>query len=860
MKNVKKDQPEASEGRVTGKLRSGRKPDVLREQAERRLSERSTPTRLQDARKVLHELEVHQIELEMQNEALRQAHVTLIASEEKYSDLYDFAPIGYFTFDRTGLISEVNLTGASLLGVERGQLKSKPFSLFVATPSRDAFHRHYRGILKTGAADSCELQVIRKDGTSFYALMQSVPVRDGEGNPIGVRSAIGDITERRQAEALRRARDELELRVQERTAQLQITNDGLKAEVTQRARAEAQLRESKDRLSNILESITDAFFTLDRDWRFTYVNGRGEWLWKKSRDELIGKHLWNDIAPKTVGTIIYEQYQKAMQEQVPVTFEAFSPTVGIWFEAHLYPSRDGLSVYARNITERRTAEEQLLRLAVAVESVAEGINVASPDGTIQYANPAFCHITGYTQEELIGRNARMFRSGRHDEAFYQAIWDTVESGRTWSGRLTGKKKDGTVADFDLSASPITNRSGTIINYATITRDVTDELRQESQLRQAQKMQAIGTLAGGITHDFNNILAAIIGFTEMVFDESSPGSPGQRRLGLALRAARRGRELVRQILAFSRQGEKEYKPVKVSSILQEALKLLRPSLPSTIEIRQNISSADNLILADEVQIHQVLMNLCTNAAHAMRERGGVLEIALAAISREEEPLPAGMKPGPHVRLSVRDTGCGMTPETMERMFEPFFTTKQPGEGTGLGLSVVHGIVENHGGCIAVKSEPGKGTTFNLYFPEVEPGDHDASAVLSAVPKGCECLLFVDDEEMLVELNRERLQSLGYNVVTTTSSVQALEIFKEEPDRFDLVITDLTMPHLTGIDLARELLTVRPATKIILCSGLSETVPPETIKEVGIRMSVPKTMDRRELAELVRRVLDHGTNEL
>jgi CheY-like chemotaxis protein len=327
----------------------------------------------------------------------------------------------------------------------------------------------------------------------------------------------------------------------------------------------------------------------------------------------------------------------------------------------------------------------------------------------------------------------------------------------------------------------------------------------------------------------------------------------------LKGAKRGRDLVKQILMFSRQNKQEQKPVALGEIVDESLRLLRPTLPSTIEIRLRNLADDDTICANSGQIHQVLMNLCTNAAHAMRETGGFIEIDISQVVFADEdlkPLP-DMRPGLYVVLTVRDTGCGMESKVLDRIFDPFYTTKGQGEGTGLGLSVVHGIIKSHGGYTTVRSELGKGSTFQVYLPK---SDSQVSKMITGVlpvKGGKERVLFVDDEDILVDLGNERLKKLGYDVIATTSSIEALEIFKKEPQKFDLVITDYTMPHLTGIELATELLKMRADIPIILCTGHSDDVSPETIKAAGIRELLMKPQSRDEIAQAIRRVLDAKT---
>ncbi|MFH0998836.1 MAG: response regulator [Pseudomonadota bacterium] len=376
------------------------------------------------------------------------------------------------------------------------------------------------------------------------------------------------------------------------------------------------------------------------------------------------------------------------------------------------------------------------------------------------------------------------------------------------------------------------------------------------LQQSQKMEAIGTLASGIAHDFNNILGAVIGYTELALlgmpDESSP----REKLKLVLAASDRAKTLIQQILAFSRQSEEERKPVQIAHIVKEVLQFLRASLPATIEIRKNIDGNIETILADPVQIHQIFMNLCTNAHHAMKASGGVLEVKLSSmvIGPEHAAMLPDLKPGPHVRITVKDTGHGMHPATLKKIFDPYFTTKEKGVGTGLGLAVVHGIVQKHGGVITVKSSPEKGTIFDLYFPAIHQEAVSISATANKLPTGIERILLIDDEQILVDIGREMLEYLGYTVETRTSSVDALALFGRNPGRFDLVITDFTMPDMTGDKLAGELLRMRPDLPVVICTGYSDMIMEERIKTIGVRALVMKPILLSKIAVAIREALN------
>jgi len=384
---------------------------------------------------------------------------------------------------------------------------------------------------------------------------------------------------------------------------------------------------------------------------------------------------------------------------------------------------------------------------------------------------------------------------------------------------------------------------------------TERRQTETRLRQAQKLEAIGTLAGGIAHDFNNILSAILGYSELALDDANKGNPSPMFISRVLDAGNRAHELVQQILTFSRQTETEAKPIQVRPIIKEALKLLRASLPSTIEIRTRINS-EAIIKADPIQVHQVIMNLCTNAGHAMQHNGGILNVHL-----EEEHVPEALmhttphlQPGAYLKMVVSDTGHGIDPDVADKIFDPYFTTKSKDQGTGMGLAVVQGIVHAYGGAVGVESSPGEGAAFSIYFPILKQTRSAPVRMLDIGTTGNEHILLVDDEVTLTELGKELLQRMGYRVTACTDSVVALDRFQKQPYEFDLVITDMTMPHLTGDLLAERLIAVRPDIPIVICTGYSQKVTQEMIDRLGIRALVLKPIVRNELGMVIRQVLD------
>ena len=411
----------------------------------------------------------------------------------------------------------------------------------------------------------------------------------------------------------------------------------------------------------------------------------------------------------------------------------------------------------------------------------------------------------------------------------------------------------------LNATPLAaKKGGTVITRIDITeRKKAEEnlLFMEKQLRQAQKLEAIGTLAGGIAHDFNNILSAIMGYTEMtlVFLVKEEGKL-KNNLQKILKASRRAADLVSQILTFSRQSEQEKQIIEIKPVIKEVIKLLRATLPSTVEIRDKIDVYSDKILGDPTQIHQILMNLCTNAAYAMKDKGGTLEIILTEIEITESTKTSDLAPDSYIKLTVKDTGKGINQEVLDKIFDPFFTTKPQGEGTGLGLSVVHGIVKSYGGTIEVTSKSGAGSTFNIYIPSVEGGDKKkTTGDLKIPPSGKGHILIVDDEEDIVYLTNQLLVLLGYEVTGKTSSKEALEVFRLEPEKFTLIITDYTMPYMTGIDLAREVIKIKPHIPVVLCTGFNDSLTLDKVSPFGIKEILFKPVNLTILGETIHNIL-------
>jgi PAS domain S-box-containing protein len=521
----------------------------------------------------------------------------------------------------------------------------------------------------------------------------------------------------------------------------------------------------------------------------------------------------------------------------------------------------------QEIKERRRTEEALHesqeRYRDLFEQSRDPIFITTREGRLIDGNQAYLDLLGYSKSELGNLKSQETYVNLDDRSRFQQQIEQKGSVRDFEVKL--KKKDGTEIDCLLTATVRKAEDGAILGYQGIMRDITERKRAEeeksrleAQLVRAQRMEAMGTLAGGVAHDFNNILAAIVGYVELTMLDVAEVTKVKHNLEEVLRASKRAKDLVNQILAFSRQSQHELKPVEITPIVKETLKLLRASLPTTIEIRHHIEPSTGAIEADPTQIHQVLMNLCTNAAHAMGEEGGLLEVSVTKVDIDAStaPLNLDIDLGPYLKISVRDTGHGMTSEVRERIFDPYFTTKDKGKGTGLGLAVVHGIVKSHKGGICAESEPGSGTCFHVYFPRIEQKKELAdTATVQTFPTGHERVLFVDDEQDLVQIAEQMLSHLGYEVTTRMSSNEALELFRVNPKRFDLVITDMTMPNMTGDKLSKELMKIRPDIPIILCTGFSERISEEKAKVMGIKDFIMKPLAMGDLAKRIRKALEN-----
>ena len=644
---------------------------------------------------------------------------------------------------------------------------------------------------------------------------------------------------------------------------------------TQRRQSEKQLRESESRLRSLMDNSPDYIIELDEELRIQFINRPfpGATL-----QQIIGATLHSRMRDKGTQSSVKDVLNNVLISGEPAILESeYQHPDGkiLTFESHAFAIRladshksIGIIVSTRDLTGQKRTEIKLRKrdawLNSTFEQAAVGIIYSNPEGRFLRVNQRYCDIMGYSSEELKGMK---YTDITHPDDIkpYELQMDRLNKGKEASIHLEKRniRKDGSYIWVNLTISTVRDEKGQYSYLLGIVENISERIKAkhkqidlENLLQQTQKMEAIGTLAGGVAHDFNNILHPIIGFATLGIRKTSDTSSEHNYFYSIRKAAVRAKELVKQILAFSRQNVPSFEPVKLQPVINEALDMLHASIPTTIQIEADISPLCKPVRADVTQIHQIVMNLATNAYHAMQEKGGVLKISF-----QPEVLNIGtdqyskITSGNYVCLRVSDTGIGISPDLIGKIFDPYFSTKDKSKGTGLGLAVVLGIINNHNGDIRVSSQPGQGTEFTIYLPEsLEKAKTAVSGPATPDLSGKEHILVIDDETEIVYFHSEALKQLGYTVTGISSSLEALKVFTADPAIFDLVLTDMTMPKLTGFDLALQLLETRPDIPIILITGHNENIDEERAVAAGIRRFLYKPIDQDDLASAIRSILN------
>jgi len=524
-----------------------------------------------------------------------------------------------------------------------------------------------------------------------------------------------------------------------------------------------------------------------------------------------------------------------------------------------YPEGKYIVGIATDITEKKKSEKERELLLAAMEQTPQTVFITNSEGIIEYVNNAFECQTGYSRPDCIGMDLRMLRSNKHDSQFYINLWATISSGRMWNGHTINKRRDGSFYTADTTISSVSDDKGTITNYVYVQRDISNEIEINEKIARIQKFESLGTLAGGMVHDLNNMLLPILGNSELLLLDSSAHSDETREcLEQIFECALQAKDLVQQVLTFSRHKKIERHPLQIQSKIDTVLKLMKPGIPRNISIEKYVDPGCPAIVADSTQIHQIIINLISNGVHAMADTGGVIKISLMPVNVSQSGSHGEVKPGKYTCLNISDTGTGMSKEVKKHIFEPFYTTKTNGKGTGMGLSVVYGIVKDMDGGITVHSRPGKGSEFKIYFPTHSAKNlaEKADIFLTNERTGIKNLLhvlFVDDEDIILKVAKSMLDRLGCRATTMTDPLAALARFKKDPLAYDLVITDMYMPHMNGDCLAQSIKAIRTDIPVFICTGFSNDISSDMMVQTGIRAVLSKPLSIKEISDKIGEIL-------
>ena len=769
----------------------------------------------------------------------KQAEEKLAESESRYRALFDSA--GYsIGIAKNGVQILVNPAFVKLFGhKDTSELVGINLTDAIAPEERERVKKYVNGrALGMEVPTRYETKGLRKDGSIFdMEVMISSYVIDSELYTVGFHS---DITKRKQMEEALRESEEKHRRLFENMSQGVVYYTANGDIIAANLAAERILGLSLDQMLGKT--------CLSPDWKL--VREDGSELPDQEHPLMVALRTGKPVDRFIMGVL---NPRKGVLQWLSITeIPLFHPGETKPFQ--VYSTFEDVTERKRVEMELREREEKYWNL---FNNAEVGMFRTRLDGSEMIEmNDKFLQIFSRTREEMQGNPSTIHWADLQERE--EMLRRIRTEGRISELECRMLNRLGEVRDCLTSLRAYPERGileGSIIDITERKRLEKERENLSGRLMRAEKMEAIGTLAGGIAHDFNNILAAITGYTEMALDEN-PNEIQQQYLQNTLKGAERAKNLVRQILSFSRHDSHEKQTLDMKPLLKEAVKFLRASIPATIEIQQSLTDESCSVMADPTQMNQIIMNLCTNATHAMKKNGDILKIGLSSIELAKGELPRypDLEPGPYVKMNVSDTGYGIDPAYIDRIFDPFFTTKTKDEGTGLGLSVVYGIVRSHGGIVNVDSEPEKGASFDVYLPRIIHEGVITESISRTATGGTERILFVDDERPIVDFGMRMLFSLGYEVTGITSSEEALGVFRAEPENFDLVITDMTLPKMTGIDLSREILKIHPDIPIILCSGIRESDTEEQVKSLGIRAYCMKPLTKGELARVIRDTLD------
>jgi len=846
--------------------------------------------------KLIHELNVQQIELGMQNDELRRSQLELQKARDEYSGLFDFAPLAYFKLSHKGIILKANLTGASMLGIERAFLIGKAFNQFISKDTQDTFYLSFNQLIKKKTPQAFELKLVKNDDTFFHAQLESKIVQDDKGNYNLILLSVIDITERKQAEQ----RKKLNIEILETINKSEKWKDCIK-EILDKIKqftgfeavglrlhededfpyyatigfpphfveAERYLctRDSKGEMirdskgnpyvecmcGNVICGRTDAnkdFFSEDGSF------------WSNNTSKLLSETTDEDRQTRTRNRCNSEGYESVALFPLKVGHEILgllqiNDTRPHQFTEELIQFFEGVGVSIGTAFSQKRAKDALLREKLLSEEYINSLPglfyIFDEQEKLVKWNKLWIDVTGYSNEKLTSMTATDFFKDGDKAIIRKSMVKVFQEGSAGvEAKLVTKNGQKIPYHFTGLRKKLNGKDHLI----GLGIDISEHKKLEGQLRQSSKMESIGTIAGGIAHDFNNILYMILGNAELALEDIPEWNPVHDSLKEIKSASLRAAAIIKQLLNFSRKTDQEFKPIRAVKVIRDTMFFLRSMIPTTIEIRKHLPNEEITILGDPTQINQMVTNFCINAFQGMEMTGGILDITLEKITIDEETAISyiGITPGDHLKIKISDTGPGINPEIIDNIFDPYFTTKEVGKGSGLGLSVVHGIVKNHNGAITVDSELGKGTTFTMLFPIVTEKPEIVTETTDELPLGNERILFVDDEKSITKMTGKTLQRLGYQIEIKTNPLEAIELFQSKPDQFDLIITDMTMPQMTGVKLSKKLKEIRSDIPVIICTGHSALLDEEKAKEMGIDAYVMKPIVKQEIAKTIRQVLD------